>query len=101
MIRDYLRTLAVATMALSVLALPGAHSYGKNQHPNDDGVRCSRYDHDGNLDFFMPGQTTPVTNGNGVDLTLECGSDGNWTLAKPTQTSGNGQTSTGSTRQMP
>lgn len=101
MIHEYLRTLTVATLALSALVMPGTQVYGQNKHPDDNGVRCVRYKDDGSLDFFLPGQTTRVTNQNGEDFTLECGSDGNWTLIKTAQPTRNGQTGTGSTYQRP
>src|ERR1043166_4284045 len=93
MLRDYLRSMTVAPLALSVLAVPSLNLHGKNQHPDDDGVRCVYYDHDGVMRFYLPGQTLQVTDGNGHHVTLECGEDGNWTMTKSTQQSGNGQTS--------
>ena len=102
MIREYLRTLTVAALTLSVLAMPGSLALSKNTHPDDDGVRCAYFDREsGTWRFYLPGATLLVSNGNGSHVLLECGKDGSWTLAKPTQQSGDGQTSTGSNHQMP
>ena len=91
MIREYLRTLTVATLALSVLAAPGVTSYAKIEHPPDDGVRCAYFNNKtGQWLFYMPGETIAILDENGHPTYLRCGYDGNWIQAKPDRTPSNG-----------
>lgn len=86
MIREYLRTLTVAALAVGVLVAPGLSSYGKNGHPSDDGIRCAYYDkRSGQWKYYLPDEHIVILDEHGSPTYLKCGYDGNWLLAKPTE----------------
>jgi hypothetical protein len=83
-LRNHVRTLAMGSMlALAVLSVPAVNAHAeKNQHPVDNGVRCSfQNPRNGEWLFFLPGETITLTDGLGYSYTLVCGGDGNWTIA--------------------
>lgn len=81
MIRDYLRTLTVAALALSVVAIPGADTVLKPKRGGDSGVRCTYYNRVYNeWDYMLPGDIIVVKDGNGNLVYLICGNDGKWSV---------------------
>lgn len=77
------RTFAMGSMlALAVLGIPAVSVHAeKNQHPGDNGVRCSfQNPRNGEWLFFLPGESITLTDGLGYSYTLTCGGDGNWTI---------------------
>src|SRR5262249_50813777 len=97
MLRDYLRSLTVATLAVPILALPGADTYFRPKPPGGGGgARCAYFNRDFNeWDFSMPGDLMQVRDANGNWVTLRCSSNGTWVVVPnlrtgPTHSAGGG-----------
>lgn len=88
MIRDYLRTLAVGSLALSILAVPAGDTVLKPK-TGGSGVRCAWFNRQFNeWDFMLPGDMIAVKDGNGNLVYMVCGNDGKWHVMNNTNPGG-------------
>ena len=78
--RSIAAALVIGATILGFAAEPAAAAKKK-----DDGIRCAKHDGDGNLDFYLPGETVEIVDQYGVRHVLRCQADGTWkhVLAPP------------------
>ena len=90
MVREYLRTLGAASLALTILAIPATDTYRRPIHPPDNGVRCAVFNRGFNeWDFFTPGDIITVNDAQGNTHFLQCGPNGQWIDVTSAQPGGN------------
>lgn len=89
MIREYLKTLAVGSLALAIVAVPAGDTVLRPRQGGGGGVRCAYYNAEFNeWDFVMPGDIISVQDRNGNSVEMQCGSDGKWHVIPRINTNG-------------